>query len=76
MKMICLAHHKRGEEVSEFNLSPHYFNEFKKHEMLYNKKLIPVVSEGWTRIGEFYYLELSTTVGVNHITSIAYKLRK
>ena len=53
--MICSSHHKRGEEVMEFNLSPHYYKEFLKKEMLYNHKPIPVISEGWVRIGDYYH---------------------
>lgn len=76
MKMICSSHHKRGEEVMEFNLSPHYYKEFLKKELLYNHKPIPVISEGWVRIGDYYYLEMYTAEGVNLITTITYKLRK
>jgi hypothetical protein len=76
MKMICSSHHKRGEEVMEFNLSPHYYKEFLKKELLYNHKPIPVISEGWVRIGDYYYLEMYTADGVNLITTITYKLRR
>ncbi len=47
-----------------------------KKEMLYNHKPIPVISEGWVRIGDYYHLEMQTAMGVSHITTITYKLRR
>ena len=76
MKMICSSHLKRGEEVMEFNLSPHYYKEFDKKEIVYKNKPISIVCEGWIRIGDFYYLELYTANGINLITAVTYKLRK
>ncbi|NBP70490.1 MAG: hypothetical protein EBU52_17365 [Cytophagia bacterium] len=76
MKLICLAHQKRGEEVVEFNLTPHYFNNYNREDVVFNNKSIPVISEGWNRIGDFYYLELITTNGIQFVTSLSYRLKK
>lgn len=76
MKMICSCHRKRGEEVMEFNLSPHYYKDFDKKEFVQNNKAIPIVCDGWNRIGDYYHLELNTAMGFTHVTALTYKLRQ
>jgi hypothetical protein len=75
MNMICSAHRKRGEEVVEFNLSPHYFSHFKKKTLLYNGREINIVSEGWIKVEKYYYRELQTSEGIILTTTITYKIR-
>lgn len=75
MKMICSAHQKRGEEVVEFNLSPSSMKAEKITYFLYNKKVIPVVSEGWNRIGGYYYKEYSTSEGIILSPSLTYRIK-
>jgi hypothetical protein len=43
--------------------------------IIYNKKSIPIVSEGWNKIGGYYYRELNTSEGIIFTNSISYKLR-
>jgi hypothetical protein len=73
LTVICSSHHKRGEEVLEFNLSPHYFKDIK--QFTYRKKIIPIVSEGWTPIGDYYYKELITSVGILFTYDVIYKIK-
>jgi hypothetical protein len=40
---------------------------------LFNKKIIPIVSEGWTRVGAYYYKELNTSEGIILISTLAYR---
>lgn len=73
MRTICSAHQKRGEEVLEFNLNPHSMKNEKLTYFLFNKKIIPIVSEGWTRVGAYYYKELNTSEGIILISTLAYR---
>ena len=75
MKMICSAHKKRGEEVVEFNLNPHSFKKTKLTFFSYDKKIIPIVSEGWEKIGVYYYKEYTTTEGVVYSSTLTYRLK-
>jgi hypothetical protein len=40
---------------------------------LFNKKIIPIVSEGWNRVGAYYYKELNTSEGIILISTLAYR---
>lgn len=73
LAVICSAHQKRGEEVTEFNLSPHYFKNIQT--FVYRGKPIPIVSEGWTPIGDYYYKELLTSQGLILTYDLIYKLK-
>ncbi len=74
MKMICSAHKKRGEQVKEFNLSPHYFKYLKKFTITYDGREIPIICEGWKRVEKFYYLEMETTHGLQIANTLVYRL--
>jgi len=73
MAVICSAHHKRGEEVVEFNLSPHYYKNLKNFK--YRGKDIPIVSEGWSTIQDYYYRELRTSEGILLVYDLTYKIK-
>ena len=75
MKMICSSHHKRGEQVLEFNLSPHYFKELKKDTIRYADNQIPIVSKNWKQIENYYYCELITSEGLKMVTNLTYTIR-
>lgn len=75
MNIICSAHKKRGEEVQEFNLSPHYYKKLKSKEFNYHGLIIPIVCEGWIKVKDYYYLELETTHGNLLTNQITYRLK-
>lgn len=75
MKMICLAHQKRGEEVLEFNLNPIYFSKLKNKYIVHNERIIPIVSKGWIEVGNYNYLELITTEGLKYVPDLTYTLK-
>lgn len=75
IRMICSLHHKRGEEVLEFNLNPFYFSKFKYFGYRFNNKEIPLICEGWQKIGEYYYLELNTSHGPLITHSLTYRIK-
>lgn len=74
MQMICSAHHKRGEQVKEFNLSPLFFNKLKKKEFIYRNRLIPIISDSWQLIDYFYCRELKTSEGILYIKDLTYTI--
>jgi hypothetical protein len=65
----------RGEEVLEFNLSPYYFKTFKNPYFTYNTNKIPIISEGWHKIKNYYYLESETAQGIVLSHKLIYRLR-
>ena len=75
MKMICSSHQKRGEQVLEFNLSPHYFKDLKKNTIRYGGEEILIVSKNWKQIENYYYCELITSEGIKIVTNLTYTLR-
>ena len=75
MKMICSAHQKRGEEVVEFNLNPRSFKKGTLTYFSYKNKVIPIVSEGWSKIGDYYYKEYTTTEGIVLTQTLSYKIK-
>ena len=75
MRMICSLHKKRGEEVQEFNLSPHFYEKMVKKVLIYNDKQIDLVCEGWLKIEKYFYIELKTAQGIIYTTNYIYKLR-
>lgn len=74
MKMICSAHKKRGEEVLEFNLSPHYFKDLNNKTFNDYGRPISIISQGWKTIDDFYYYELITSEGIKFITNLTYTI--
>jgi len=79
MNKICSVHYKRGERVKEFNLSPFYYEtyvrKFKHTHFTYRGGIVPIVSEGWTVLDGYDYLELKTTTGVQYVQNFTYKLQ-
>lgn len=75
MKMICSSHQKRGEQVLEFNLSPHYFKDLTKDIVRCGKQEIPIVSKNWKQIEGYYYCELITSEGIKMVTNLTYTIR-
>lgn len=73
--MICSLHHKRGEEVLEFNLSPYHFNQLKFHAYRFGNREIPLVCEGWIKIGKYEYLELNTSHGILLTNNLTYRIK-
>jgi hypothetical protein len=58
----------------EFNLNPYSMKNEKLTYFNYNKRVIPIVCEGWNRIGNFYYREYTTSEGVIMVSTLIYKL--
>jgi len=73
--MICSLHHKRGEEVVEFNLNPYLFDKFKYKSYRLKDREISLICEGWSKIGKYYYLELHTSHGILLIHNYTYRLK-
>lgn len=78
MNKICSVHYKRGEKVKEFNLSPFYYKtyvlKFKHTCFTYRGGIVPIVSEGWTTLDGYDYLELNTSIGVQYVQNFTYKI--
>ena len=75
MRTICSAHQKRGEEVKEFNLSPHFYDKFTVFQIAWQGKLIPIVCKNWIKIDGYWCYELTTTEGVVYVKDIVYKTK-
>lgn len=73
--LICSAHHKRGDQVKEFNLSPFLFQKLTKFHIAYRNYTVNLISEGWFEVEGVYYLELNTSQGIVYVTDYIYTLR-
>ena len=73
--MICSAHKKRGEEVMEFNLSPHYFKSLQYRTLSFDGRHINIVCEGWKRVEKYYYLEMYTSDGIQLTNTLTYRIK-
>jgi len=74
MSKICSVHYQRGEQILEFNISP----DAKKivgDSYWYRGTSIPIVSENWIKLGDFYYKKLQTSEGVMYTKNILYRLK-
>lgn len=72
---ICSAHHKRGEEVVEFNLSPIDYEKYKHIDFTYRGKKITFVSDHWVKIDKHYYREINSSEGYIYISTLTYRLK-
>jgi hypothetical protein len=72
--LICSAHHKRGEKVREFNLSPFLYNKTQKKTVRYRDYEVNLISKGWIDVDGVFYLELNTSEGILYITDYTYSL--
>jgi hypothetical protein len=64
----------RGEKVLEFNLNPQIFKTLKHQHFDYRGQKIPIVSEGWEKIKNFYFLRVNREDKENLIVDLTYKL--
>jgi hypothetical protein len=64
----------RGEKVLEFNLNPQIFKTLKYQQFDYKGQKIPIVSEGWEKIKNFYFLRVIREDKENLIIDLTYKL--
>lgn len=65
--VICSAHHKRGEKIKYFNMSPPVYEtvtKIKKENLFtYRDQVIPIVCEGWQSIEGVWFHPFTTTEG-------------
>lgn len=70
--MICSLHHKRGEQVREFNLAPDIYDKFRKKRILFREKYFDLVSENWENVDGVYIMRLKTSIGIISIRHYYY----
>lgn len=64
----------RGERVLVFNLNPQIFKKLKLDYFDYHGNKIPIVSEGWEKIKNFYFLRVQGEDKEIIIIDLTYRL--